>query len=113
MPPSFGEIRLSVHQKIFKIDFQDGRLGFPIGTILAVLDLQVTPILLIKVRVSWPFNSGDGGRGSNLGFLIEMIFSYFWSAGCSDTSCQVSNHLAIPIRSSKYFVKMAANLKLF
>ena len=32
-----------------KIDFQDGHhdLGFPIGTILAIFDLQVTPMLPI------------------------------------------------------------------
>ena len=38
---------LSVQEKKRKIDFQDcchgGHLGFPIGTILAILDLQVTP----------------------------------------------------------------------
>ena len=40
-----------------KIDFQDGchggHLGFPIGTILAIFDLQVTPMLSNKFRVNW------------------------------------------------------------
>ena len=46
-----------------KIDFQDGchggHLGFPIGTILAIIDLQVTPMLPIKFGVNWPFGSGE------------------------------------------------------
>ena len=34
---------LSVQEKKRKIDFQDGgHLGFPIGTILAIFDLQAT-----------------------------------------------------------------------
>ena len=44
-----------------KIDFQDGRdgghLGFMIGTILAIFDLQVTMMLPTKFRVNWPFGS--------------------------------------------------------
>ena len=48
-----------------KIDFQDGghggHFGFPIGTILAIFDLQVTPMLPIKYRVNWP--RGVGGVG--------------------------------------------------
>ena len=38
-----------------------GHLGFPIGTILAIFDLQVTPMLPTKYRVSWP--RGVGGVG--------------------------------------------------
>ena len=43
-----------------KIDFQDGRghLGFPIGTILAIFDLQVTPMLPTKIQVNWPLGLG-------------------------------------------------------
>ena len=45
--------------QMFNIDFQDvGQLGFPIGTILATLDLQVTLILPMKFQVIWPFGSG-------------------------------------------------------
>ena len=47
--PSFKLIGLSVLKKKQKIDFQDGchgsHLGFPIGTILALFDLQVTQML--------------------------------------------------------------------
>ena len=46
-----------------KIDFQDshhnGHLGFLIGTILAIFDLQVTPILPTDFHVNWPFESGE------------------------------------------------------
>ena len=39
-----------------KIDFQGGgHLGFPIGTILAIFYLQVTPMLPSKFGVNWPF----------------------------------------------------------
>ena len=69
-----------------KIDFQDGRhgshLGFPIGTILAVFDLQVILMLPSKFGVNWPFGSGgeaknrflkDGGHSGHLGFPTGMI----------------------------------------
>ena len=45
-----------------KTDFQDGchgvHLGFPIGTILAIFDLQVTPMLPSKFGVNWHIGSG-------------------------------------------------------
>ena len=54
---SFESTGLSVQEKMRKIDFQDsGHLGFLIGIILAVFDLQVT---LIQFRVNWP----RGARG--------------------------------------------------
>ena len=50
-------IGLSVNDKYFKIDFQDGgHLGFPNASILAIFDLQVTPILPNKFPVNWPFS---------------------------------------------------------
>ena len=46
-----------------KIHFQDGghggHLGCPIGTILAIFDLQVTAMLPSKFGVNWPFYSGE------------------------------------------------------
>ena len=65
-----------------KIYFQDGghgsHLGFPIGMILAIFYLQVTPIVPIKFRVNWPFDSAeDGGHGSYLGFPIGPILAVF------------------------------------
>ena len=53
---------LSVQERKRKIDFQDGgHLGFPIGTILAIFYLQVTPLLHTKYQVNWP--RGVGGVG--------------------------------------------------
>ena len=49
-----------------KIDFQDGHhgghLGFPIGTILAIFDLQVTLMLPTKFGVNWSFGSGEEAK---------------------------------------------------
>ena len=59
---SLESIGLSVQEKKRKIDFQDGgHLEFPIGTILAIFDLQVTLMLPTKYRVNWP--RGVGGVG--------------------------------------------------
>ena len=54
---------LSVQEKKQKIDFQDGsHLGFPIGTILAFFDLQVTPMLPTMFRVNWLLGSGEEAK---------------------------------------------------
>ena len=56
-------IGLLAQEKKRKIDFQDGdhggHLGFPIGTILATFDLQVTPMLPTKFRVNWHLGLGE------------------------------------------------------
>ena len=53
-------------QKKQKVDFQDGRhgshLGFPIGTITAIFDLQATQMLPTKFQVNWPFGSGGEAK---------------------------------------------------
>ena len=36
-------------------DLNGGHLGYPIGTILASFDLQVTPMSPTKFGVNWPF----------------------------------------------------------
>ena len=52
-------------EKQRKIDFQDGchgcHLEFPIGTILGMFDLQVTPMLPTKYPVNWPRDVGGVG----------------------------------------------------
>ena len=62
---SSESIGLSVKEKKRKIDCQDGghggHLGFPISTILAIFDLQVTLMLPTKYPVNWP--RGVGGVG--------------------------------------------------
>ena len=37
---------------------EEAKNRFPIGTILAIFDLQVTPMLPSKFGVNWPFSSG-------------------------------------------------------
>ena len=62
----FGVIWLLGLGEEAKIDFQDGchdgLLGYPIGTILAIFDLQVTPVLPSKFGVNWPFGSGEEAK---------------------------------------------------
>ena len=57
---------LSVQEKKQKIDFQDGgHLGFQIGMILAIFDLQVSLMLPTKYQVNWPRGVGEVGFKSN------------------------------------------------
>ena len=57
LPSKFGVIWSFGSGEEAKIDFQDGchgsHLGFPIGTILAIFDLQVTPMLPTMFGVNW------------------------------------------------------------
>ena len=66
LPTRFGVIGFWVQEKKRKTDFQDGchggHLGFPIGMILAIFDLQVTPMLPSKFGVNWPFGSGKEAK---------------------------------------------------
>ena len=66
--------------------FQNGRhgghLGFPIGTILATFDLQVTLMLPSKFGVNWPFGSGEEAKNRFSRWRPSWIsdrhdFSYF------------------------------------
>ena len=76
---SLESIGLLVQEKKRKIDFQDdchgSQLGFLIGTILAIFDLQVTPMLPSKFGVNWPFGSGEEAKN---------IFSRWRSSWISD-----------------------------
>ena len=59
-----------------KIDFQDGghggHRGNTIGTILAIFDLQVTPMLPSKFGVKWPFDSGEEAKNRFSRVLIRF-----------------------------------------
>ena len=61
--PSFESTGLSVQEKKRKINFQDGchggHFGFPIGTILAIFDLQVVPMLPTAFGVNWLLGLGE------------------------------------------------------
>ena len=63
LPTKFPVNRPYSSREEAKIDFQDGRhdLGFPIRAILAIFDLQVTPLLPI-FRVNWIFGSGEDAK---------------------------------------------------
>ena len=39
-----------------------GHLGLTIGKILAIFDLQVTPMPPTKLRVNWPFGAGEEAK---------------------------------------------------
>ena len=52
-------------------------LGFPIGTILSIADLQVTPMLSIKFRANWPFDSGEEAKNRfPIGTILALFFIY-------------------------------------
>ena len=65
-----------------KIDFQDGchggHLGYPIGTILAIFDLQVTPMSPTKFGVNWPFGAGEEAK------YRFSRWRPWWPSGISD-----------------------------
>ena len=52
---------LLVQEKKQKIDFGSS-VGFPIGTILAIFDLQVTRMLPTRFGVNWLLGSGEEGK---------------------------------------------------
>ena len=71
-----------------KNSFQDGgHLEFPIGTILAIFDLQVTLMLPTKFQINWLLGLGEEAKKifkmatmdmvAILVFLIGMILAIF------------------------------------
>ena len=97
---SLEAIGLSVQEKKRKIDFQDGshggHLGFTIGMILPIVDLQVTPML-----------PGSGEEAKNRFSIWQPSwisdrhdFSYFLSTSHPDASYQVWSQLAFRFRRS-------------
>ena len=75
-----------IQEKKRKLKYQDGgHLGFPIGPILAIFYLQVTPMLLPSFKsfgLSFQekerkIDLQDGGHGGHLGLRIGMILAIF------------------------------------
>ena len=67
---------------LYKDGGHGGHLGFPIGTILSIFDLQVTLMLSTKFKVKKPFNSGEEAknrfsRWPHHGFMIRKILAIF------------------------------------
>ena len=102
---SLESIGLSVQEKKRKIDFQ-GHLGFPIGTILAIFDLQVTLMLPSKFGVNWPFGSGEEAKNRFSRWLPwrpswifdRHDFSYFLSTSHSMLHRKIWNQLAFQFK---------------
>ena len=69
----------------FEQTLNGSQLGFTIGTILAIFDLRVTPMLPINFRVNWPsvqekkwkIEFQDGCHGRDLGYPIGTILAIF------------------------------------
>ena len=78
-----SSIGLSDQEKKRKTDFQDDdHLGFLIGTISAIFDLQVTLMLPTKFQINWPFGSGEEVKNRFSRWLQSWIsnmndFNYF------------------------------------
>ena len=111
---SLVSIGLSVQEKKRKIDFQDGghggHLGFPIGTILASFDLQVTLILPSKFGVNRPFGSEEAkqrfSRWRPSWISDRHDFSYFLSTSHPDTSYQVLSQMAQVYKRSRHLKQL-------
>ena len=66
----------------FQDGSQDGHLGFQIGKIVAIFDLQVSSILPTKFRVNWLLVQEKKRKivfqdGSHLGFPFRTILAAF------------------------------------
>ena len=102
------------------IDFHGhcGHLGFRIRMILAIFDLQVTPMFPTKNQDYWPFGSGeekrkidflDSSYGGHFGFPIGTILASFY---LQVTWCFQPRPKSVGVwfrrRNEKYIFKMAA-----
>ena len=90
--PSFKPVGLSVQEKKRKIDFQNGsHLGFPLGTILAIFDLQVIPMLPPKFQVNLPFGSEEEAKKKvKMAWISDRNnFSYFLFISHPDAAYKV------------------------
>ena len=89
----------------------DRHLGFPIGTILAIFELQVTLMLSTKFWISWHFGSGEEAKNKFSRWPLwqpswisdQTIFADFLSTSLFDAkfSYQVLSQLARECRRSR------------
>ena len=119
LPTKFGVNWLLGLGDEAKIDFQNGHhsdhLGFPIGTILATFDLQVSPMLPTYIKVNKPFGSEEEEKNRFLRFRPSWNsdrndLRFFLSISHPSASYQVWSQLAFGFRrrSEKSIFKMAA-----
>ena len=101
---SLESIGLSVQEKKQNID--GSHLGFTIRTILAIFELQVTPMLPTMFGVNWLLGSGEEAKNRFSRWLPwrpswisnRHDFSYFWSTSHPNASQQVWSRLAFRFR---------------
>ena len=105
---NFESMGLSIQEKRFKTDSQDGNCGghlvFPIETILAIFDLQVTLMILTKFKVSWPFGSEEEVKNRFSGWpplRSSWISDHMISAIFDPSVYQVLSQLAFRFRRSE------------
>ena len=60
----------------FEQTLNGSQLGFTIGTILAIFDLLVTPMLPTKFRVNWPFSSGEEAKNRFLDIRLARFYLF-------------------------------------
>ena len=90
----------------FEQTLNGSQLGFTIGTILAIFDPRVTPMLPTKFPVNWPFSSGEEAKNRFSRWLPWQPswisdwhnFSYFWSTSHPNVSYDVWSQLAFRCR---------------
>ena len=84
-------------------------LGFPMGKVLAIFDLQIIPMLSTKFQVNWPFGSGEEAKNIFSSWWPlwpswisdRKDFSYVCSSSHLNASYQVSSLLAQGYRRSR------------
>ena len=105
--PSLESIGLLAQEMKWKVDFQDGghgsHLGFPIGMILAIFNLQVIPMLPTKFPVNWHLGLAEEAKNRfsrwpppcRPSWIYDCHdFSYFWSTSHPNASYELSSQLA-------------------
>ena len=86
-----------------------GRLGFPIGTILTIFDLEVILLLQCKFQLKSPYGSGGYVKNWFSRWHLwrpswisnQQNFTYFWSTSHFVATMQVSAQIARWFRSRR------------
>ena len=100
----FIHVNSTVAGKCNKHKQDGGHPGFPIRTILATVDHEVTSILplnfesiaLLVQEKKFKIDFRDGRHGRHISYQNDL--SYFWSTSHLDASYQVSSQLAFRFR---------------
>ena len=87
-----------IAQNSFVYNWPPG-VGLPIGMILSIFDLQVTPMLPTKRQVNWHFGLEEEAKNTFSWWWPAWIsdlndFSYFWLTSHLDAAYQVLSQYA-------------------